>query len=79
MPFITIQIAKGHSVEQKRELVQALTNTLVSTLGTKPEWVTVHIDEFGRAACLWHRENWAVGGELHSDKHSGKLHEKTGG
>lgn len=72
MPFITIQIAKGHSVEQKRELVQALTNTLVSTLGTKPEWVTVHIDEFDR-------ENWAVGGELHSDKHSGKHHEKTGG
>ncbi len=71
MPFITIQIAKGHSIEQKRELVQVLTNTLVSTLGTKPEWVTVHIDEF-------ERENWAVGGELHIDKHSGRNHEKTG-
>lgn len=61
MPFLTLQIAKGHSVEKKREVVQALTQTLVDTLGTKPEWVTIHIDEF-------ERENWAVGGELHSDK-----------
>ncbi|PNW51009.1 UNVERIFIED_CONTAM: 4-oxalocrotonate tautomerase [Euhalothece sp. KZN 001] len=37
MPFVTIQIAKGHSVEQKRQLAQAVTNTLVSNLGTKPE------------------------------------------
>ena len=66
MPFVTIQIAKGHSVDKKRELVQAVTNTLVSTLGTKPEWVTVHIDEF-------ERENWAVGGELHIDNENSRL------
>jgi 4-oxalocrotonate tautomerase len=70
MPFVTIQIAKGHSVAQKRELAQALTDTLVAKLGTKPEWVTVHIDEF-------ERENWAVGGELHIDKHSGRHQEKA--
>ena len=57
MPFVTIQIAEGHSVEKKRELVKAVTNTIVSSLGTKPEWVTVHIDEF-------ERENWAVGAVL---------------
>ena len=50
MPFVTIQIAKGHSVDKKRELVQAVTNTLVSTLGTKPEWVTVHIVDILTAA-----------------------------
>lgn len=61
MPFITLKIAKGHSIEKKRELARALTETLVATLGTKPEWVTVHIDEF-------ERDNWAVGGQLHSDK-----------
>lgn len=71
MPFVTLQIAKGHSVEKKRELVQALTQTLVDTLGTKPEWVTIHIDEF-------ERENWAVGGELHSDKHAGRHREVAG-
>lgn len=68
MPFLTVQIAKGHSVEQKRELVQALTDTLVAQLGTRPEWVTIHIDEF-------ERDNWAVGGVLHSDKHSGRQQE----
>ena len=61
MPFITVQMGKGHSIDQKRELAQALTNTMVSVLGTKPEWVTIHIDEFDR-------ENWAVGGQLHVDK-----------
>ena len=61
MPFVTVAIASGHSIEQKRQLVQALTQTLVTTLGTKPEWVTIRIDEF-------ERENWAVGGQLHVDK-----------
>ena len=70
MPFITIQIAKGHSLEKKRELAQAVTDTIVSNLGTKPEWVTIHIDEFDR-------ENWAVGGKLHVDKHSGRHGEKV--
>ncbi|MDZ7962546.1 MAG: 4-oxalocrotonate tautomerase family protein [Aulosira sp. DedQUE10] len=70
MPFVTVQIAKGHSIEKKRKLVQAVTDALVSALGTKPEWITVHIDEF-------ERENWAVGGQLHSDKHSGR-HTETG-
>jgi len=70
MPFITIQIAKGHSLEKKRELAQAVTDTLVSNLGTKPEWVTIHIDEFDR-------ENWAVGGQLHVDKHPSRHSEKV--
>ena len=48
MPFLTLQIGKGHSIEQKRELAQALTETLVTVLGTKPDWVTIHIDEFER-------------------------------
>jgi 4-oxalocrotonate tautomerase len=69
MPFITVQIAKGHSIEKKRQLVQALTETLINTLGSKPEWITIHIDEF-------ERENWAVGGQLHIDKHSGRHKEK---
>ncbi|HEY9707776.1 MAG TPA: 4-oxalocrotonate tautomerase family protein [Oculatellaceae cyanobacterium] len=70
MPFVTVQIAKGHFIELKRTLAKALTDTLVSTLGTKPEWVTIHIDEFDR-------ENWAVGGQLHIDKHSGRQAEKS--
>nr|WP_253274430.1 hypothetical protein [Myxosarcina sp. GI1] len=43
---------------------------MVVSLGTQPEWVTVHIDEFDR-------ENWAVGGELHIDKHSGRHRDRV--
>ena len=70
MPFVTVQIGKGHSIEKKRKLVKAVTDALVTALGTKPEWITVHIDEF-------EREDWAVGGVLHYDKHNVR-HEETG-
>ncbi|RCJ29079.1 4-oxalocrotonate tautomerase [Nostoc minutum NIES-26] len=70
MPFVTVKIARGHSIEKKRQLVEALTNALVSALDTKPEWITIHIDEF-------ERENWAVSGLLHSDRHRGR-HDETG-
>ena len=70
MPFVTVQIGKVHSIEKKQKLVKAVTEALVSALGTKPEWITIHIDEF-------ERDNWAVGGVLHSDKHAGR-HEETG-
>ncbi len=61
MPVVTIKIAKGRSVEQKRALVEEVTQALVSTIDVKSDWVTVLIEEY-------ERENWATGGELHSDK-----------
>lgn len=61
MPVVTIKIAKGRSVEQKRELAKKFCDTMVSVLGVKPEWVSIIIDEYDR-------ENWSTGGELHSDK-----------
>lgn len=61
MPFVSVKIAKGRSIEQKRNLVQAITDSVVSTLDVKKEWITVTIEEFDR-------ENWATGGELHIDK-----------
>ncbi|MBT8762849.1 4-oxalocrotonate tautomerase family protein [Desulfohalobiaceae bacterium Ax17] len=61
MPIISIKIAKGRSIEQKRKLVKAVTDSVVSTLDVKPEWVSVLIEEF-------ERENWSTGGELHIDK-----------
>jgi 4-oxalocrotonate tautomerase len=70
MPFVTVKIARGHSIEKKRHLVEAITNALVIALDTKPEWITIHIDEF-------ERENWAVNGLLHCDRHRGK-HDETG-
>jgi 4-oxalocrotonate tautomerase len=61
MPVITIKIAKGRPVEKKRELVKEITKTVAGILDVKEEWVTVLIDEY-------ERDNWATGGELHSDK-----------
>lgn len=61
MPIITIKLARGRSIEQKRQLVRALTAAAVQTLEVKPEWVSIVIDDYDR-------ENWATGGELHADK-----------
>jgi len=61
MPIITIKQAKGRTVEQKRDLAKAVTDAAVSSIDVKPEWVTVLIEELDR-------ENWASGGQLHSDK-----------
>jgi len=70
MPIVSIKIAPGRSVEQKRQLVKEITNTVVAVLDVKPEWVTVLIDEVDR-------ENWSTGGELHIDKF-GKGYGKIG-
>ncbi len=73
MPVVTVKIVRGRSVEQKRALVKAVTDALVSTIDVKPEWVTVVIEEN-------ERENWATGGELHSDKYGpGFAKQGTGG
>lgn len=74
MPVVTIKLARGRSAAQKRELVGAVTATLVKTMDVKPEWVTVLIDEY-------ERENWATAGVLHSDAFGpgcGKKTRRTG-
>lgn len=61
MPIISVKMAKGRTVEQKQQFVEALTRSAVQILNVKEEWVTVLIDEY-------ERENWATGGTLHSIK-----------
>ena len=61
MPIVSIKIARGRTLEQKRALVQAVTDAVVGAIDVKPEWVTVLLEEFDR-------ENWATGGVLHIDK-----------
>jgi 4-oxalocrotonate tautomerase len=41
MPYVTIVLREGRSVEQKREMVKAVTEAIVRTAGAKPE--AVHI------------------------------------
>lgn len=61
MPIINVKMAKGRTLEQKRQLVKIFTQETASILDIKPEWITVIIDEY-------ERENWASGGNLHIDK-----------
>lgn len=65
MPVIVAYVLKGRSPEIKRRLAAALTASVADILDVQPQSVHVLIDEFDR-------ENWATGGELHSDRQSGQ-------
>jgi 4-oxalocrotonate tautomerase len=41
MPYVTIVLREGRSVEQKREMVKAVTEAIARTTGAKPD--AVHI------------------------------------
>ena len=46
MPYINVKITKdGTSVEQKKQIVEEMTQTLVKVLGKKPEHIHIVIDE----------------------------------
>ncbi len=61
MPFITVKLAKGRSIQQKRDFARVVTEKAVQILNVKPEWVAIVFDEYSR-------DNWATAGELHSIK-----------
>ncbi|PKN04616.1 MAG: 4-oxalocrotonate tautomerase [Deltaproteobacteria bacterium HGW-Deltaproteobacteria-9] len=60
MPVVNIKMVKGRTVEQKRNLVRAVTDAVAQTIDVKPDAVWVLIEEY-------EKENWAAGGELFSD------------
>ena len=62
MPIITVELFKGRTREQKRELGQALTDTYVRVLGGRADAVTILLSDVAK-------EDWAVGGELMADKY----------
>lgn len=62
MPIVSIKIAKGRSLDQKRNLVKEVAESVTRSLDVKRELVTIIIDEYDR-------ENWSTGGELHVDKY----------
>ena len=61
MPFVTVKILKGRDLEAKRRLARKVTDAVCEAIDLKPETVTVVIEEF-------EREDWAVGGQLFSDR-----------
>ena len=57
MPYINVQITEGASRSQKSRIVKEMTETLVDTLGKRPEHIHVVIQEIAE-------ENWGYDGML---------------
>ena len=61
MPYVNVKRLTGRTKEQKQELVKAITEAMARICDAKPEGTYVVVDEV-------ERENWAVGGELLSER-----------
>ncbi len=61
MPTLRVEMMEGRTPEQKKALVQALTQAVVQTLGTKAESVDILIYDIKR-------QDWATGGVQWSEK-----------
>jgi 4-oxalocrotonate tautomerase len=60
MPTYHVEMLEGRTVEQKKQLVEAITRVSVEILGGQRESVDVLITDIKR-------ENWATGGKLWSE------------
>jgi 4-oxalocrotonate tautomerase len=60
MPLITVQMYEGRTVDQKRELVAALTEAICRIAKTTPEATQIIIQDVPR-------HNWASAGKLASE------------
>jgi 4-oxalocrotonate tautomerase len=61
MPFITVKMLEGRTLDQKRQLVRAITDAMVNICGAKPEGTSIVIEEVSR-------EHWASAGTLITDR-----------
>ncbi len=58
MPFITVKMKEGRTLEQKRELVEKITKVVAETVNVPPERIHIFIedlkkDEYAHAGKLW--------------------------
>lgn len=60
MPIVTVQMLEGRTDEQKRALVEKVTDVVVETTGAGAEKVSVIIEEMKK-------EHYAVAGKRMSD------------
>ena len=68
MPVVIVEMWEGRTVEQKRNLVKAITEAMVEHAGAKPDALHVIIHDVPR-------ESWAKAGVLSSD--AGKIKEEV--
>lgn len=60
MPIVQIEMFEGRTLEQKKKMVEKVTQAIVETVGAKPENVSIIIREMAK-------ENYARGGQLESE------------
>ncbi|MBK1871374.1 4-oxalocrotonate tautomerase [Taklimakanibacter albus] len=65
MPVIRVEMFKGRTVDQKRQLVKELTDAFIRTCGGTPESVQIVITDVAK-------EDWGGAGILMSDKYPDK-------
>ena len=63
MPFVTVQIYPGRTVEQKRNLAKAITDAMVEHVNAKPANLNIIFQEVAP-------DSWALGGVLGIDRES---------
>ena len=61
MPFVTVQIYPGRTVEQKRNLVKAITDAMIEHVDAKPNNLNIIIQDVSP-------DSWALGGVLGIDR-----------
>jgi len=61
MPVVAVWMYEGRTLDQKRELVQGITEVVSRVTGVSAQGVHVVIEEKKR-------ENWAIGGKLWPDR-----------
>lgn len=66
MPVVRIELSKGRTIAQKRELVKSVTDAVVKSTGVNPENVWIIINEF-------EPDNFSSGGNLHIDKYDASM------
>ena len=60
MPVVNLQITAGSTREQRAEIVRRFTDTLVETLGKRPEHTHIVITEVAE-------DHWGFAGQLTDD------------
>ncbi len=63
MPIVQVHLLEGRSTEQKKMLVSEMTASICLALEVRPEQVRIILSEISRG-------DYAVGGELFSEKKS---------
>lgn len=61
MPIVQIEMIEGRTLEQKKLLVEKVTNAIVESVGAPPENISIIIREMAK-------ENYAKAGILASEK-----------